>query len=65
MKLEIRFKLEKETKGALRFQEVDDKGDVVEQPSAKVGSLYLRKSALERGAAFPQALRVTIETEAT
>ena len=28
MKLEIRFKLEKETKGALRFQEVDDKGDV-------------------------------------
>jgi hypothetical protein len=27
--MEIRFKLEKETKGALRYQEVDDKGEVI------------------------------------
>lgn len=62
MKTEVQFRLEKETKGALRYQEVDDKGEVVEQAWAKIGSLYLRKSALERGAAFPQLLCVTVET---
>jgi hypothetical protein len=59
--IEARFKLEKETKGALRYQEVDEKGEVIEQAWAKIGTLYLRKSAFERGATFPQLLRVTIE----
>jgi hypothetical protein len=27
--IEVRFKLEKETKGALRYQEVDEKGEVI------------------------------------
>jgi hypothetical protein len=31
--------------------EVDDKGQAVEQPWAKIGILYIRKSAFERGAA--------------
>ena len=44
--IEVRFKLEKETKGALRYQEVDEKGEVIEQAWAKIGTLYLRKSAL-------------------
>jgi hypothetical protein len=57
--IEVRFKLEKETKGALRYQEVDEKG---EQAWAKIGTLYVRKSVFERGAAFPQLLRVTVET---
>ena len=52
----------KETKGALRYQEVDEKGEVIEQAWAKIGTLYVRKSAFERGAAFPQLLRVTVET---
>jgi hypothetical protein len=62
--IEARFKLEKETKGALRYQEVDEKGEVIEQAWAKIGTLFLhlRKSAFERGAAFPQLLRVTVET---
>jgi hypothetical protein len=60
--MEIRFKLEKETKGALRYQEVDDKGEVIEQAWAKIGTLYMRKSAFERGASFPQMLRVTVDT---
>jgi hypothetical protein len=60
--IEVRFKLEKETKGALRYQEVDEKGEVIEQAWAKIGTLYMRKSAFERGTAFPQALRVTVET---
>jgi hypothetical protein len=43
--IEVRFKLEKETKGALRYQEVDEKGEVIEQAWAKIGTLYVRKSA--------------------
>ena len=60
--MEVRFKLEKETKGALRYQEVDEKGEVIEQAWAKIGTLYVRKSAFERGAAFPQTLRVTLDS---
>jgi len=60
--MEVRFKLEKETKGALRYQEVDEKGEVIEQVWTKIGTLYVRKNAFERGAAFPQFLRVTVET---
>jgi hypothetical protein len=63
--IEVRFKLEKETEGALRYQEVDDKGEVMEQAGAKIGTLYMRKSAFERGAAFPQILRVTVETRSS
>jgi hypothetical protein len=62
-KLDVRFKFEKETKGALRYEEVDETGEAIGQAWAKIGSLYLRKSAFERGAAYPQSLRVTIETE--
>ena len=43
--MEVRFKLEKETKGALRYQEVDDTGKAVEQAGNKIGILYIRKSA--------------------
>ena len=35
--MQVRFKLEKETKGALRYQEVDDKGGVI----PKIGTLYM------------------------
>ena len=62
MKMEVRFKLEKETKGATRYEEVDVKGEPIEQAWAKIGSLYIRKSAFERGATYPQTLRVTVET---
>ena len=59
--IEGRFKLEKETQGAVRYQEVDEKGKP-EYMSAKIGSLYIRKTAFERGTSFPQILHVTIET---
>ena len=39
--MEVRVKLEKETKGALRYQEVDDKGEPIESPWAKIGVLYI------------------------
>jgi hypothetical protein len=57
--IEAKFKFEQETKGALRYREVDERG--IEQAGAKIGSLYLRKSAFEPGAAYPQTLRVIIE----
>jgi len=38
------------------------KGEPIEQAWAKIGSLYIRKSAFERGATYPQTLRVTVET---
>jgi hypothetical protein len=63
MKIEVRFKLEKETGGALRYEEVDEIGEIIiEYACAKIGSLYVRKSAFENGAAFPQVVRVTVET---
>jgi hypothetical protein len=46
----VKMKLEKETKGALRYQEVDDADVPVEQIWAKIGTLYVRKTAFERGA---------------
>jgi hypothetical protein len=58
--MQVRFKLEKETKGALRYQEIDDKGEPIEQAWAKIGTFYIRKSAFDRGQAFPQTLRVTV-----
>jgi hypothetical protein len=61
--MQVRFKLEKETKGALRYQEVDDKGEPIEQAWAKINSFYIRKSAFERAQAFPQTLRVTVTYE--
>ena len=54
--MQVRFKLEKETKGALRYQEVDDKDQPIEQAWAKIGTFYIRKSAFQRGQAFPQTL---------
>jgi hypothetical protein len=62
-RIEVRLILEKETKGALHYQEVDDGGQAIEQAAAKIGTLYLRKPALERGAPFPQSLRVTVEAD--
>jgi hypothetical protein len=56
-----RFKLEKETKGAVRYQEVDDKGEPVEQIWAAIGSLYLRKTSFGRGATYPATLKVIVE----
>jgi hypothetical protein len=62
MQIEVRFKLEKETRGALRYLEVDENGELIEQPWAKIGSLYVRKSAFGHGAVYPQTLRVVVET---
>jgi hypothetical protein len=45
----------------LRYQEIDEKGDAIEQAWAKIGTIYVRKAALERGAKFPRSLQVKIQ----
>jgi hypothetical protein len=56
MKLVARFKMKKETKGAVMFEEIDEKGE----PTINIsGTLYLRKSAL--GASRPEIITVTVE----
>lgn len=56
----VTFALEKETKGALRYQETDGSGQTLKiEGGAKIGTLYVRKSALN--GEMPQKLKVTIE----
>ena len=45
--MNLRFAFEKETKGAVRFQEVSEDGKPAFAPS--IGTLYIRKSALPGG----------------
>jgi hypothetical protein len=47
MKAILKFAFEKETKGAVRYQEVGDDGAPAFAP--QVGSLYVRKTAMPGG----------------
>jgi hypothetical protein len=60
MNTTLKFAFEKETKGAVRYQEVSDDGEPAF--AAQVGTLYIRKSALP-GGKIPKALTVTIAGE--
>lgn len=43
----VKFKLERETTGAFRYQEVDDNGNPLQLTGgALIGTLYLRKSEM-------------------
>ena len=55
--MNLRFAFEKETKGAVRSQEVGEDGKPAFSPS--IGTLYIRKSALPDGK-IPRTLTVTI-----
>ena len=57
------FSFEKETKGAFRFQEIDNAtgAPLKEAGAYKIGSLYLRKSALD--GATPRRIVVTVEED--
>lgn len=61
MNTTLKFIVEKETKGAVRYQEVDANNTPAFAP--QVGTLYVRKSAMP-GGKIPKALTVTI-TETT
>lgn len=57
MERTVTFKMEKETKGAVRFQEVDGNGEVLDYADAVIGTLYMRKSALQ--GAVPSEVKAT------
>lgn len=59
MQRTVHLMLDKTTKGALRFAEVTEGGERVEQADSVVGTIYLRKSVLA-GAETPQRITVTI-----
>ena len=60
MNVMLKFAFEKETKGAVRYQEVGDDGAPAFAPH--VGTLYVRKSAMPDGK-IPKLLAVTIKSE--
>lgn len=56
---EVSFSLERETKGALRYQEVNDLGQPITQPDHyMIGTLYVRKHVF-RGER-PKFLNITV-----
>lgn len=62
--IKIKFALERETKGAVRFQEVDGKGAALDiADGAQIGTLYVRKSALP-GGVIPKSLDVEVKINA-
>ena len=60
-RVKVKFVIERETKGAVRYMEVDEKGEARDNmhPLAVVGTLYVRKAALD--GQIPSTLQVTIE----
>jgi hypothetical protein len=60
MNTKLKFAFEKETKGAVRYQEVGEDG--APAFASQVGTLYVRKSAMP-GGKIQKTLIVTIASE--
>ena len=61
MKAEINFEKERETKGAVRYQELDKSGaPAAIGDGAIIGTIYIRKAAFRDGE-FPPAIQITLE----
>lgn len=60
--MEILFRLERETKGALRYEELGGDGNPVEiGEGAQIGTLYVRKDAATAAFnGFPSSILLTI-----
>jgi hypothetical protein len=57
------FKLEKETKGAIRYMQVDGEGKQYgAEAGAELGSVYIRKSAFKDGS-VPQSITMIIQPD--
>ena len=62
-KITVKFTREYETKGAVRYNEIDKDGRTTLKPNdpyARIGTLYIRKQAFN-GSAIPDNITVTIE----
>ena len=60
--MKLSFIFEKETKGAVRYQEVTDSGEVAAVAEYKIGTIYIRKSAFASGQ-HPKAFTLTLEVD--
>ncbi len=58
----VKFALERTTKGAIRYQEVDEKGEKVPATAIEIGTLYVRKTMFD-GRDVPERLVVQISTQ--
>lgn len=58
--IKLQFAFERETKGAVRYQELDVNGSVA--ANYAIGTLYLRKSAIvTSGSTWPQKIEVEVK----
>ena len=55
----VRFKMARETKGAVLYNEVDESGRPVQIVDGVIGNLYVRKHAFD-GGDFPPDLEVVV-----
>lgn len=66
MKKVLSFAFEKETKGAVRYHEIDKSGKVLESPDEYVvGTLYVRKHVLDAATGIPKRLKLVISDKET
>ena len=60
--MKLYFKLEKETKGALRYQEVDEAGNEFSSlAETTIGTLYVRKLAMRKLAEDGPPIRLDVK----
>jgi hypothetical protein len=58
--IKVKFRRERETKGAVLFKEVDENGKMIESMyDGKIGSVYIRKTALAE--VIPNEVSITVE----
>lgn len=57
MERKLNFRIEKETPGALQYKEYGEDGKKADNTTAMVGTLYVRKSAVD---GKPGVLHVTV-----
>lgn len=58
--MKVTFIKSKTTSGAIKFDEVDSEGHVLQMSEAQIGALYVRKSS-EIGKKAPNKIIVTVE----
>jgi hypothetical protein len=59
MEIHVKFARKNETKNCVRYNEIDDNGNVIESNEATIGTLYIKKTALRLP--FADFLSVTVK----
>lgn len=60
MNITIKFHKERETKGAVRYQEIDQNGIALGMQESVVGTLYIRKNKIVGN--IPERIELTIKS---